>query len=236
MEAWQKNKMQKLELNSAGQAAFAELVREAAHLGFEYCSLGMAAPIPISCPILRQASNFPEQWRKKYFESGFAARDPVVRHAYYSTSWMIWSDESYAAAPDVWQARKDSGVPYGVSIPTRGTYGAKGLFSVARTRLPLTTPELEQKKLQLGWLAQSAQTIMEPHMLPELTAIQKIDLTSREIDILRHLSEGKTSENIASLLQITRRTIDFHINNAVQKLGVENRTAATVTLAVLGLL
>ena len=77
---------------------------------------------------------------------------------------------------------------------------------------------------------------MEKYCLPELSALSEIKLTDREVSILRLLAEGKTSDHIADILEITKRTIDFHINNAVDKLGVENRTAATATLAVLGVL
>lgn len=235
MESWQKNRLHKLELNEEGRALFGEIVRSANALGFDYCNMGLRAPFPISNPIIRIASNSPEYWQQEYFNKGYISIDPVVKHAYYSLEWMIWSDEIYAGVPDFWKAKQAAGLRYGLSLPTRGIH-AKGVLSISRPEKEITATELEEKKLHLSWLAQTAHTSMEAHLLPELSAIQKIVLTDREIDILRMLAEGKTSEDIAGILQITKRTIDFHINNAVTKLGVENRTAATVLLAVLGLL
>ncbi|WP_162264899.1 helix-turn-helix domain-containing protein, partial [Salmonella enterica] len=42
-------------------------------------------------------------------------------------------------------------------------------------------------------------------------------------------ARGKTSAEIGQILGITKRTVDFHIDNARDKLGVATRTQAIVT-------
>lgn len=236
MEYWQKNKLHTLELNEEGRAAFEKIARNADSLGFTHCSVGLAAPYPISNPACRLASNYPDSWKQEYFNKGYFSVDPVVKNAYQSLDWMVWTAESHATAPDLWQARLAAGLRYGLSIPTRGTHGTKGVFSLTRFEPYLSEAEIEEKKLHLAWLAQTVHPTLEQHMLPEVFAVHKANLTEREIEILRMLAEGKTSDDIANMLQITKRTIDFHISNSVSKLGVENRTAATTLLAVLGML
>lgn len=236
MQSWQKNKLLPLHLSKEGATTFEDIIRSAKELGFIYCNFGMRAPFPLSNPIIRIASNSPAHWNREYYANNYIYIDPVVRHTYYSLEWLIWSDEVYAAVPDFWQAKKAAGLRYGLSLPTRGTHGVVGALSLSRPESAISAAELDEKKCQLTWLAQTAHARLEEHLLPELSSIQQANLTDREIDILRLLSEGKTSNDIANLLQITKRTIDFHINNAVTKLGVENRTAATTLLAVLGML
>jgi LuxR family transcriptional regulator, quorum-sensing system regulator SolR len=63
-----------------------------------------------------------------------------------------------------------------------------------------------------------------------------IDLSDREIDVLRWTAEGKTSAEIATILDISERTVNFHVNSVVAKLGATNKTSAAVRAAMLGLI
>jgi DNA-binding NarL/FixJ family response regulator len=57
------------------------------------------------------------------------------------------------------------------------------------------------------------------------------DLTARETEILKWISEGHTSQQIADQLHISPRTVDTHRSNLMQKLNVKN-TAALVRYAI----
>lgn len=52
-------------------------------------------------------------------------------------------------------------------------------------------------------------------------------LTSRELQVLRLLSTGRTNKEIASELFISERTVDRHVSNLFGKLDVSTRAAAT---------
>jgi DNA-binding response OmpR family regulator len=57
---------------------------------------------------------------------------------------------------------------------------------------------------------------------------QQIELSEREIEALTWSARGKTSDEIAMILGLSKRTIDFHIDNARAKLGVSTRIQAVV--------
>jgi DNA-binding response OmpR family regulator len=57
-------------------------------------------------------------------------------------------------------------------------------------------------------------------------------LNDREIDTLTWVARGKTSVQIAEILQLSKRTIDFHLNNARAKLGASTRTQAAIKAAI----
>lgn len=61
-------------------------------------------------------------------------------------------------------------------------------------------------------------------------------LSCREIAILRLSSQGKTASEIAAAMAVTERTANFHIGNAIQKLGAANKTHAVVLAMRLGVL
>jgi len=63
------------------------------------------------------------------------------------------------------------------------------------------------------------------------TATTDYELTQRERQVLALLIVGKTNEQIASELVISRGTVRLHVSNILSKLGVANRTEAA-TLAI----
>lgn len=56
-----------------------------------------------------------------------------------------------------------------------------------------------------------------------------ISLTKREHDCLHWAAQGKTSWEIGKILDIRERTVNFHIANSCDKLGVRTRQAAITT-------
>lgn len=60
-----------------------------------------------------------------------------------------------------------------------------------------------------------------------------VSLNDREIEVLTWVARGKTSAEIARKLRLSKRTVDFHIDNARTKLRAATRTEA-VTKATAG--
>lgn len=60
-------------------------------------------------------------------------------------------------------------------------------------------------------------------------------LSSREIEVLRLLVSGKTDQQIADILFISRRTVATHLSHIYGKLGISSRTAAAAFAARHGL-
>ncbi|MCX6048384.1 MAG: response regulator transcription factor [Chloroflexi bacterium] len=52
--------------------------------------------------------------------------------------------------------------------------------------------------------------------------------TAREQEVLQQLAKGLTNAEIARALNIKERTVAFHVENLLSKLGVSNRTEAVV--------
>lgn len=54
------------------------------------------------------------------------------------------------------------------------------------------------------------------------------ELTSREMEILLLIAQGKSNQEIADELFITLKTVKTHVSNILAKLNVEDRTQATI--------
>ena len=61
------------------------------------------------------------------------------------------------------------------------------------------------------------------------------ELTPREVEVLGLLVRGKTNEEIASSLSISRATAKVHVRHIIAKLGVSDRTQVMVRALELGL-
>ena len=60
---------------------------------------------------------------------------------------------------------------------------------------------------------------------------KRVQLREREVETLTWAARGKTFEEIGTILSLSRRTVEFHLENARRKLGVATRTQALVKAA-----
>lgn len=57
---------------------------------------------------------------------------------------------------------------------------------------------------------------------------QAFGLTQREAEVLYWLTLGKTNRDISAILSLSARTVNKHLEQVFQKMGVDNRTSAAV--------
>jgi DNA-binding NarL/FixJ family response regulator len=83
---------------------------------------------------------------------------------------------------------------------------------------------------------QMVETIRQVHagkkrVLPEIAShlaehFSDEPLTGRELDVLRHVTEGNRNRDIAKRLFVSEHTIKIHIKHILEKLGASDRTHA----------
>jgi len=90
--------------------------------------------------------------------------------------------------------------------------------------------------------AARGETLLKPDILARLLdrtpASQStgIELTGREVEVLRAAARGERSKEIAVKLDISERTVKAHLASIYNKLGVDSRAAAVAAAAERGLL
>ncbi|MDA8186681.1 MAG: response regulator transcription factor [Dehalococcoidales bacterium] len=57
---------------------------------------------------------------------------------------------------------------------------------------------------------------------------EQVDLTERELEVLRLVAKGRSNKEIAQALKVAERTVEFHVSNVLGKLGVTSRVEAAV--------
>lgn len=216
--------------------AFASVAEAACSLGFEHCAIGVRLPYPISRPRIETFSNYPEAWRNHYLRSGYLFRDPSVAHGQRSCVARTWDDQLFADEPTMWDEARSAGLRHGWFKSTLETSGCGSMLTLARSHDEFTPNELRAVSEKLSWLAHAAHLVVMRALLPTEATEPNSTLTAREIEVLRWTADGKSSSEIADILTISDNTVNFHIKNAVRKLGANNKTSATVRATVMGLL
>ena len=61
-------------------------------------------------------------------------------------------------------------------------------------------------------------------------------LTNRECEVLTHICRGLSNKETARELNVTVKTVEYHVTNILGKLGVRSRTEAAVAALEQGLL
>ena len=235
MIGWQEEQLHLLSTADNEETLFALLHKRATELGFDFCTYASHAPYPYSQKKTWFLSNYPSAWQLEYAKNNYLHLDPTVKHAECSTLPLVWAAASSDGPPDFWEAARSSGLGVGWVQSHRDISGAIGILGLARAQDTLSNSELTDIGLKLVWLTQIAHIGMMRCMNKKFTQATEA-LSKREIEVLRWTSEGKTSRDISEILNISERTVNFHINNAMIKLNAPNKTSATVQAAMFGML
>ena len=171
-------------------------------------------------------SSYPKSWTGRYFELGYQEIDPVVRRARKQHDLFSWGGAPQPPSGTREQRRffdeaMTFGISSGITVPITGGFGRIAAFTLA-TDEPLA--QAEQLLTDAGDIVQLAGIYFHVHASTRLanaairSAVHGV-LTQRERQCLTWIAEGKTVADTAILLDISPRTVVFHLENVRRKLG-----------------
>lgn len=117
----------------------------------------------------------------------------------------------------------------------RDSNNNRGLICFLRFSTDLNRPEMRDED-KLAWMSYVIHLHGGEFFARQRRATLPTVLSARECEVLRWTGDGKTSEEISSILAISKNTVNFHVKNASLKLGCANKTSTVVTAMKLGLL
>jgi DNA-binding NarL/FixJ family response regulator len=83
----------------------------------------------------------------------------------------------------------------------------------------------------------AAKVVARVVQLPDPSAgVPASPLSDRELEVLRHLADGRSNREIARALFLTEGTVKNHVTSVLAKLGVRDRTQAALHAHRMGLL
>lgn len=209
--------------------------------GFDRFIYGARIPTSFVKPYFIFISGYPREWREHYTASNYMVVDPTVQYCSQNITPMIWDDgllksESTEIRRFMSEAR-DFGINCGVSFPVHTAQGDFAMLSFASEKLENPAASCIQRVLPLGqlftaYLHEAVRRIFDSDVL----ALSKVELTQREKECLLWATEGKTAWETSQILEISERTVTFHLQNVQGKLGVNNRQQAVARAVSLGII
>ncbi len=192
-------------------------------------------------PLRLNVRNFPKGWHHKWRD--FEAHDPYYHACFGGTMPFDWrdvqcSDQLGRLERQAWQYLADLGLKRGMTIPIHLPDGKFAVVSAILDRdLRDWDTLFEKTYTTMFHLTHNFhRTISERGFLNEVEVALPNVLTPREGECLRWAAEGKTSPEIAMILDRSVETVRLHIKNAMLKLDANTRTHAVAKAVQLGVL
>lgn len=172
-------------------------------------------------------SSYPDEWVKRYTDSGYVKRDPLVRELTRTHHPYVWSDvtkrrEMKADELIIFNEASDFEMTEGFVVPIYEASGYSGLVSIAG------------KGVDVREEVRNALTLSSIYLHNRLCALRRtatdaqFQLSDRELDCLSWAAAGKSDWEIGQILTISAKTVNYHIENAKRKFGVSTRVQAIV--------
>ncbi|RZJ12137.1 MAG: LuxR family transcriptional regulator [Rubrivivax sp.] len=183
--------------------------------------------------------NTPEAYLASASDQQDARRDPVVEHLRTRTVPVVYNQATYVAAGvgELWETQALYGYRTGIGVKLH-LPGEKHFMMGVDREEPLPEPgeKLMQTVAGLQLLAVHAMTAADRLLTPELRASELPKLTKRELDVLSWTAQGKTAWEVAVILGMSEKTVNFHLGNAMRKLDVTSKHQAVLKCVAAGLL
>lgn len=216
------------------------LVATAEAMGFPIIS-GVLMRGPLQDPDVRITSlgNTPEGYLAAAKDLARARRDPVMTRLMAQSVPVTYDQQTYVAADagELWEVQAPYGYKTGIAVKLHLPGDKVFLLGVDRDEaLPEPGAGMMQMVAGLQLLAAHALTAADRLLSPKIGKSELPKLTKRELDVLSWTSQGKTAWEVGVILGMSEKTVNFHLGNAMRKLGVTSKHQAVLKCVAAGLL
>jgi LuxR family transcriptional regulator, quorum-sensing system regulator SdiA len=212
--------------------------------GFDFYGI-VRQPKPNEDPLgLLLAGRWPEGWPELYIRKKYVVIDPTIRFLSHAQRGFRWRDTMSAFAADP-QGRRmmrmmmdagKFGLHDGYIFPVHGRRGLLGNLTVGGRSVELSAYEMTLFDMLAKAAFWRLLELRSPELNRTLSAHVDVRLTHREMEALNYLSDGMTSPEVASVLDLSNHTVDWYMNGIQQKLNARNRHHAVAIAFRLGLI
>lgn len=178
-----------------------------------------------------------QQWMADYMSEGLLDVDPFITRSSSLYAPVMWEQLSEwdlnAQEQRVIDLAADHGLKNGVFIPLIYQTEHKSFISI----MDESTQDIEDifnlYREQLISIGYAFHAIAQPLLSEQKNQERQDIFTEREKECLQWSAKGKSAWEVANILNISERTVIFHLNNAKKKLDATSK-AHLITKAVAG--
>jgi LuxR family transcriptional regulator, quorum-sensing system regulator BjaR1 len=174
-------------------------------------------------------NGWPRGWTEHYTRSNYYADDPVAAWCRRTVNPFEWSQAPFNAersprAAEVMNVAREFGLDHGFLVPIVASMGFQACVTMAGER-PNCEPRAKRALHLIGMYAHARCAAL---IGCESDGQRRRILSERERDVLAWSAEGKSSWEIATILGLSERTVNWHVEQAERKLDAVTRTQAVI--------
>jgi LuxR family transcriptional regulator len=235
MERWKELQLIQLSNTKDIESAYQASLSFAKNIGFKFFAFSTSCPTKNEYFHDVRFNNFPADWNSEYEKKKFSAIDPIVAHCNQSMLPVLWSEDLFNNTPWLWDALEQQGLQHGWSQAVHDDdTGLRSILSLARSHCPVSSWELYENLGFSVFIGNHLHQLMLQTMPKLAQKTSTVHLTPREVDVLKLAADGKTAYESARILNLSARTINFHVQEAIRKLGVNNKVSAVIAAVKAG--
>lgn len=229
MERWMESQLTQLSRTTEVDTAYRIALGFAKNIGFKFFAFSTTYQTNNNQLNTVKLNNYPSSWNKEYEQKKLKDIDPVVAHCNHSMLPVLWTEELFCEAPALWEALEAQGLQHGWSQSLLDEEsGLCSILSLARPHCPITALELYENLGFSIFMARHLHTLIAETLPKRSPKTSTQHLSPREIDVLKLAAAGKTADESARILNLSARTINFHIQSSIAKLRANNKISAII--------
>jgi DNA-binding CsgD family transcriptional regulator len=168
--------------------------------------------------------SYNSDWLKIYTENNFIDCDPVIQHSFNSSIAYTWSSAIAGSTLSEQASKEFMTAASDFSLSSGYAAGFAPAIQNTRTVISSIATKKENAPLELIYALQTLTPTFSA--LSEKESNQSVKLSSREIEILKWMKDGKTVWETSRIMAISESTVKFHLKNIYHKLGVCSKAHA----------
>ncbi|UFX49326.1 LuxR family transcriptional regulator (plasmid) [Bradyrhizobium sp. 41S5] len=170
-------------------------------------------------------SSYPKSWTSHYFREGYDNIDPVLQEPRNTSRMLLWDGREARSAKSPRERRLfDDALSFKIRT------GLTVRMPASQNQVAAFTLAVDDRSLGLERFIETSQDMLQTvgldfhaHVSAKIGRTSSggigSPLTQRERQCLAWISDGKTMQDIAELLDVTPRGVKFHLDNARRNLA-----------------
>lgn len=183
-----------------------------------------------------------KHWHQHYLEEQYNDLDTTLAEVYNSRIPIFWDLKTQLEEAKTEKEKQmrlasiEFGAVCGVSIPLHGPRHDFAILLLVQMKNEHCLGDWDNKQFEFQQIAQLYFHAIQTHLLTNQNVDVDTGLSEREQQCLQSLAQQYSLKQIAKALNITERTVNFHIQNINKKLGTKNKYQSVTRALEEGLL
>ncbi|RUR21422.1 helix-turn-helix transcriptional regulator [Legionella qingyii] len=174
------------------------------------------------------STNF-KSWHQHYLAEQYHNIDSTLNFVYNNhlpIYWNLKQQLAQATCESERKMREDSiafGAKSGLSIPIHGPHNNFAILLLVQMQNQQCHLQENRAQYEFFVAAHHYYHYIQPHLLDQISEKEAFHLTQREIQCLLLIAEQFSVKEMSQRLELSERTINFHIQKINKKLGTKNK-------------